>query len=901
MTSLIVTALRCENRVNPLGLDTDRPRFSWILESERRGAQQTAYQVRVARTPEALNGGGADLWDSGKVASDQSVLVEYEGTYLKSGDRACWTVTVWDENDEATDASETAFWEMGLRERSEWKGEWIGADMVGGPNSTSPSPYLRRAFTLDKPITSARLYATALGLYECSLNGERVGTDRLAPGWTDYKTRIQYQVYEVTGQLQQGANVWGAILGDGWYCGHIGWRERQAYGDRPKFLGQLVVTYADGTTETITTGTDWEWRFGPILENDLLMGESYDARLEMPNWDAPSRDPHGNWYPVLTFPDPGAELVAMRGPTVRDTEELTPIGAPARHGGSWIVDVGINMVGRVRLKVKGEAGQTVRLRYAEVREGGPANPTGGIYTPNLRSAKQTDYYTLKGDPEGEVWESRFTFHGFRYIEVTGYPGGEPPQDAITGIVMHSDIPVTGTFACSDPLVNQLFKNIDWGQRGNYVDIPTDCPQRDERLGWTGDAQVFVRTAAFNRDIHGFFQKWLLDLRDAQSEEGAYPSVAPHFGGMKGDGGPAWADAGIICPWTVYLCYGDKKTLEDAYPSMQKYIAYLENTAIDLIRCHEDYRGFKGYGDWLAQDGSGKTEGGTPKDLIGTAFFAYSAGLLSKIAHVLGKSEDTTKYQSISEKVAAEFRQRYVTPEGLVIPGTQTAYILALHFDLLQADQRPTAIKQLVRDIQQRGDKLTAGFVGAVYLPHVLTNIGRPDVAYKLLFQKQWPSWLYAVTQGATTIWERWDGWTHDKGFQDVGMNSFNHYAYGAIGSWLYERVAGIDLDPEKPGYKHILLHPLPGEGMSSAKASLDSVYGCISSHWTHHGGTLNWDVTVPPNTTATARIPAAEGAKITEGGNPAESAEGVTFVKYEDGAAVYTLVSGTYHFEVSAG
>ncbi len=902
-------ALRCEYAPNPLGIAVARPRLSWKLQADRRGARQTAYQILVATSLDALRADRADLWDSGKVASDQSLHVEYAGTPLGSSQRAWWRVRVWDENDVVSPDSELAWWETGLLARSDWRAEWIGGALVGGPRTSVPAPYLRKTFGVEptNPIAAARLYVTALGLYEFRINGRKVGEDFLTPGWTDYNKRVQYQVYDVTDLLQPGENALGAVLGDGWYCGNVEWRGRQLYGDRPKLLAQLHLTHADGATTVVVSDGSWTTAYGPVLEADLLMGEAYDARLEMPGWDTPDfdADAHG-WRPVQTFAAPGMEieaeaqtaaetgvktameLSAMRGPTVRATQEITPV-APPKEIAKWplpdyLFDLGQNMVGRVRLKVKGPRGTTVVLRFGEMLK-----PNGTLYTENLRTALQTDHYTLRGDEAGEVWEPRFTFHGFRYVQVAGYPG-KPEPDAITGVVLHSDTPPTGTFACSDPLLNQLQSNIDWGQRGNFVDVPTDCPQRDERLGWTGDAQVFIRTAAFNRDVAAFFNKWQQDLADAQSEAGAYPPIAPNTNVVGADGGPAWADAGIICPWTIYLCYGDTRLLAEHYDGMKRFVQFLVETKPDGPPFPHRRGGWSGFGDWLSINAE------TPTDLIGVAFLAHSARLLARIADVLQKPEDAARYNGLADEVKQAFANRYLTPAGLLAASTQTACVLALHFDLIPPGSRPQVVQTLVSDIGKRGTRLSTGFVGSPYLAHVLSENGQLATAYALLHQTQWPSWLYAVTQGATTIWERWDGWTEDKGFQDAGMNSFNHYAYGAIGDWLYARVAGIDLDPDRPAYKHVVMRPRPGGKLTSARATLDSMYGPIVSDWKLEDGAFVWNVAIPPNATATVWVPTHDPASVRENGQPVAGASGVDFLREEDGAAVYALASGTYQF-----
>ncbi|HEU5089853.1 MAG TPA: family 78 glycoside hydrolase catalytic domain, partial [Roseiflexaceae bacterium] len=561
---------------------------------------QVAYRVVAASAPDA----DETLWDSGRIESDQSTQVEYGGPALQSGQRIFWRVTVWD--DAGTDVtSAVAWWEMGLLKRDDWQAEWVAAPLAGGAYTPNPAPYVRKEFGLRGDVATARLYITSVGLYEAWLNGKRVGEALLTPGWTDYTRRVQYQVYDVAELVRDGQNALGVILGDGWAVGHVAWAERQRYADRPRLLAQLVVRYSDGSSDTIASDGNWKVSTGGLLESDMLMGESFDARREPAGWNAPGFA-DDRWWPVEVVADTGAALVATNGPTIRRHEELaaTILGDRREHQNRrWVFDLGQNMVGWVRLRVRGQAGRTIRLRYAEV-----LNPDGSLYLDNLRSARNVDYYTAAGDDE-EVWEPRFTFHGFRYVEVFGLNGSATP-DMLTGIVVHSDTPTSGMFTTSDPLINQLQHNIEWGQKGNFVDVPTDCPQRDERLGWTGDAQVFVRTAAFNKDVAAFFTKWAQDVEDAQAPNGAYPSVAPNPGVSNADGGPAWADAGIICPWTMYLCYGDRRILERFYPSMQRFAEFLHGTSRNGIRNYADYTGWHGYGDWLALDGSSTNFGGT---------------------------------------------------------------------------------------------------------------------------------------------------------------------------------------------------------------------------------------------------------------------------------------------------
>lgn len=910
----LITALTTEYRRNPLGIDVLNPRFAWQMETDRQGAHQIAYQMIAASHPDLISGNNPDLWDSGRIESDQSVHVTYAGEPLHSRQRVYWRVTVWDETGTSVQG-EIAWFELGLIDSGDWQAQWIGTMFASGPRSTFPVPYLRKTFTLPTDAVSARLYITALGVFECSINGQPVSEDVFAPGWTDYQKRVQYLTYDVTSLLQTGENALGAILGDGWAAGYIGWLHRQNYVDRPQLLAQLEITLIDGSTRTITSDGTWTYHFGPITHSDLIMGEAYDARKQQAGWDTPDFMP-SNALPVEIFSHPELKLVALNGPTVRRIQELVPVKEPFNRGGMGrkrhVFDLGQNMVGWIRFKGEAPAGTTIAIRFAEV-----VNPDGSPYTTNLRSAHATDYYTFSGNGT-EVWEPKFTFHGFRYVEIEGY-AGEVSRDTITGIVLHSEMEQTGTFSCSDPMINQLQNNILWGQKGNFVDVPTDCPQRDERLGWTGDIQVFVRTAAFNMNIAGFMTKWMQDVADAQNSDGSIPSVVPYATDVPTDGGPAWADAAIICPWTIYLSYGDTRILEQSYETMTRFMDFLLATSPGYIRCAPDYEGWPGFGDWLSINAS------TPRDLIGTAFLAYDASLMMHIAHALGKTQDEAKYGQLFTDVKKAFAERYLIGSNATTAGsrpsvtrkemdeadalsrgnlkivdyesvdsqvfntnlfkpTQTAYILSLHFNLLPEELRPLAAAELVTDIEQRGMHLSTGFVGSPYLPHVLSSNGKLDTAYALMNQKSWPSWLYAVTQGATTIWERWDGWTDDNGFQDASMNSFNHYAYGAIGSWMYNTVAGIEIDPSQPGYKHVIIRPQPGSNLTTACGQLKTLYGEIQSEWTIENQVFNLSVVIPPNSTATVHLP-HEGS-ITLNGNAVNG-------------LIHNVGAGTYRFVVA--
>lgn len=915
----VIADLICEYRTLPLGIDVTSPRLGWAMKTERQDARQVAYQVLAASDPGQLHRGQCDLWDSGRVESDESVHVIYKGKPLQSRQRVFWKVLVWDERGAVTQ-SQVAWFEMGLLSKADWQAQWIGTEFAGGAYSQIPPPYLRTAFKVPKAFHSARLYVTALGLYECSLNGKVIHEDVLTPGWTDFTRRIRYQVYDVTAELSVGENALGAIVGDGWAVGFLGWSKRQQYADRPELLAQLEVNLEDGTRLVFATNASWKYQFGPLLNNDLLMGEEYDARREMPGWDQSGYDDSA-WHPVMVFNDPGIALVATNQPMIGRIQEIKPRCQPYNNSRfrrrRFIFDMQQNMVGRVRFEGSAPAGTLVTLRFAEA-----LNPDGSLYTANLRSARATDYYTFKGNGV-EVWEPKFTFHGFRYVELIDYPG-EIGADTITGIVLHTSMTATGDFECSDPLINQLQSNIVWGQKGNFIDVPTDCPQRDERLGWTGDIQVFARTAAFNFDVAGFLTKWAQDVADAQDERGAIPICAPTFdrssSAYRSDGGPAWSDAVIICPWTVYVCYGDTRILEENYTVMRRFMDFLIRTSPGYIRCALDYEEWQGFGDWLSVNAA------TPRDLIGTAFFAYDALLMAQIAAALDYADDAARYAELFNQIKMAFADRFLVGSTAVnadIPApirklldeqdalsrgklprieygpvtsqvfntnlftpSQTAYALALYFDLLPEALITLAVDELVADIQRRELHLSTGFVGSPYLPFVLSQNGRLDIAYALLNQKTWPSWLYAVVQGATTVWERWDGWTEEAGFQDPAMNSFNHYAYGSIGDWLYRTTVGIEPDPSSPGYKHIILRPRFGGGLTYANGRLKTLYGDIVSNWRIDDGRFEWKVIIPPNTTATAHLPAIGSDTVTLNGKPV-------------GGTVVDVGAGTYHFIVT--
>ncbi len=883
LSAVQVVALRTEYQQNPLGLDAPRPRLSWQLSYAARAVTQTAYQVRVAASTQELRAGRSLVWDSGRVNSDESIQRPYDGPALKSGQRYYWQVRVWDGADMVSNWSEPAWWEMGLLDAAQWRVSWIEPALAEDRATAAPVAMLRREFQLRDEVVRARAYVTSHGLYEMYLNGRRVGDELFTPGWTSYHKRLQYQTYDVTALLRKGQNAVGVLLGDGWYR----FRGRYAYGDLLGLLLQINITYKDGHEEVIGSDQNWKAATGPILMSEIYDGETYDARLEKPGWNQPGFADQ-QWSAVRVTAQRNDNLVAPAGPPVRKMEELRPVRIFQTPGGDTVADIGQNMVGWVRLKVQGPAGTTITLRHAEVLD-----KQGNFYTENLRQAKATDRYTLQGGGP-EVFEPHFTFHGFRYVAVSGYPGELTP-DSLTGIVIHSDIARTGEFETSRELVNQLQHNIEWGQKGNFLDVPTDCPQRDERLGWTGDAQVFARTAAFNRDVAGFFTKWLRDLAADQQENGSVPVVIPEVH-TSSPPSAAWSDAAVIIPWTIYLSYGDERILEEQYPSMRKWVEY------ERQRAGDDYiwRGDPHYGDWLAYAAPSSEARSYPgattgKDLIATAFFAHSTDLLQRTAQLLGEQDDATRYRELLANIKSAFVREFVTPTGRVGENTQTAYALALEFDLLPKELRAAAAERLAKDVRER-KHLTTGFVGTPFLCHVLTRYGYANEAYMLLNREQYPSWLYPVTQGATTIWERWDGIKPDGTFQDSAMNSFNHYAYGAIGDWMYRVMAGIEVDPQAPGYKHVLIQPVPGGGFSHVKASHETMYGLVSSAWQRRDNRFELAIMLPANTHATVRLPKAHLADVMESGQALSSAKGIVSAGQDGTAVVVDTGSGQYRF-----
>lgn len=1034
---LMVSRLRCQYLVDPAGIDAAAPELSWIVESPRRGAMQSAYQILVASSPAKLDAGEGDLWDSGRVESGETLGIRYAGRPLESRQRCYWRVRTWDEQGQPSPWSKPATWSAGLLNKDDWKAEWIGgatatldnppADLDGadwiwtaeddrspglrmfykvwslpkgiaiksawitvvggevtsfyinshevvqtmhrsepmqvdvrsqltpGENllvmavrqgedgpiggcaklvitpetgapivvttdgdwriaaeqnptdmnlgegsedkpawvaglygdkpwgiqraerlATEPPHYLRNEFSVKGDIKQAVLSVTALGWADVYLNGERVSDDLFGSGWTEYKKRVYYRSYDVTSLLRQGENAWGAILADGWYSGHIGWNGIRAHwGKHPRLLAQIDIEYADGSVETIATNDEWRRSLGPTTVADILMGEEYDARRELGNWSEPGYDASA-WQPVAV----GAEMAPVVEPhpappvVVFDEWQAKSITEP--KPGVYVFDFGQNFAGVCRLKIRGKAGQTIQLRFAE-----RLNDDGTLYTTNLRTARATDRYTCKD--EGEVdWQPRQTFHGFQYAEVTGLSRA-PTKDLLTAVAFTSNLSQVGEFTSSDPLLNQLTNNIAWTQRANFIEVPTDCPQRDERLGWTGDAQFYVSSACLNADVQSFFRKWLVDVVDAQREDGQFPKVAP-LCVTDDDGGPAYADAGVICPWTIYEVYGDKTLLARQYPSMKRFIEFCRNRSRPGGLAPQDFHCF---GDWLNVDDD------TPKDLIYTAYFGLSAHIMSQAARELGHLDDAEEFGQLFAEIQQGFTAEYVDADGRIECDSQCAYVLALAFDLVPAQLRPLVARQLVDRIEERDGHLSTGFVGTRDLATALAKIERNDVAYRLLQQTSYPGWLFSVGQGATSVWEHWDGWTPNTGFENARMNSFAHYAFGSVYAWMVENIGGIQHG--SPSYREIVIAPQPGGTLTSARTRYDSVRGVIETDWKIADGKMLLSMHTPANTKTMVRLPTQDAASIYVDGQPLANL-GVE-PRTTSHAVDFDIPSGSYQFE----
>ena len=923
MSNLIATHLRCEYLIDPIAIDALRPRLSWVLECPapaERAKRQAAYQIIVRQDD------GTVAWDSQQVLSDETLHIHYAGAPLLPGERYHWKVRVWEATPagltgQASEWSAPAAWTMGVWGAG-WSHEtngdaprpaaaaaWIAAPLADGWNEKQslPAAMLRKPFVVPGPVRRAVLYASALGLYELHLNRKRVGEAVLAPEWTDYHQKAQYQGYDVTALLHPGENALGALLGAGWYAGRIGMSEsftglwRGVYGRRLALIAQLRIELENGEQLIVTSDGSWKATDrGPIRSADLLDGEIYDARLEMPGWDAAGFDDSA-WERAAGVKGPN--LVAQPNEPIRITRTLRPVALTEPTSGAFIFDLGQNMVGWPRLSLPAvQPGMEIRFRYGEV-----LNPDGTLYRDNLRGAPQIDRYFCRGG-EPEVFEPHFTYHGFRYVEVTGL-ADRPSMDDLAGCVFHSAAPEVGQFASSSPLLDKIMAAIQWTQRANLHSTPTDCPQRDERLGWMGDAQVFAQTAIFNMDMAAFFTKWTRDIREAQASDGRFPDFAPHpfDSNQCFSGNPGWADAGVLVPWLHYVNYGDIDLLAEQVEAAKRYIDWSVAHNPDLIWRDASQLTPLWYGDWLNADtfadlaGIPRKGGEVPKEIYSPAFLAHSAQRVGEMAAVLGRKKDAVSYRRLASKVRAAFNRAFVSQDGSIQGNTQAGYALALNFDLLPARLVPLAARKMVEALAPYDGSLSTGIQSTVRMMIELARHGYQDAAYALMMRTTIPSWGYMVEHGGTTIWERWDGWAEGRGFQDPGMNSFNHYAIGAVGEWMYRVIGGLNPDPTAPGWKHFTIRPVPGGGLTWAQASYDSIRGRIRCRWEKTGTELVVAVEIPVNTSATVFIPCGEGGAITESGGAAGAAPGVTAQGWKEGSAVFRVESGSYEFHSTLG
>lgn len=861
--------LRCEYLTNPIGIDITQPRLSWQIISENMNAKQTAYRILVAQSLDALQTESNLVWDSGRIDSDESVNIAYEGVALTPQRRYYWTVQVWDEAGVQHQPQDNAFWQMGLGADYVWQAEWITylteVDVSVRPDENPageesdlfppgdpllvmyPASYLQREFEAQKTLQSATIYITARGLYEATLNGQNITDAKLTPGWTDYQHVIEYQTYDVTPLMDSGNNQLQVILADGWHSGYLGpWGRRGIYGERASLLAELHLTFVDGTQQIIKTDASWQGAEGAIRYAELYHGEYHDA----------TRQPT-DWQPIHLMEGTSAQLIGQVSQPLRVTQTLKPISITQQSADTYLVDMGQNMVGWVRLQVQGERGTVVRLRHAEC-----LLADGTLDTRNLGAARATDTYILNGEGV-EIYEPRFTYHGFRYVEVSGYPA-ELTEDAILGCVVHADLPVTGSLETSSPMVNKVFDNTLWGQRGNYNSVPTDCPQRAERLGWTGDVTSFALTGAYNMDCSAYYTRWIDILMREQSEEGGFPNVAPRVV-LSMDGAPAWADVGIFAPYVMYKHYGDTRIVERSYPMMSRWMAYLER--INPTYCWLEGRQLD-FGDWLSYDDF------TPTDLLATAIWAMDALWMQEMATAIGHEEDALRWQVLHSKIANAFSQAYLMDDDKLVSDTQGAYVLALKAQVIPSDKIETIVARLVTLIEARGWHLSTGFVSTPLLMPVLSEHGQHHVAFKLLLQDTVPSWGYMVKQGATTIWERWDGdiemarihgndtskrsFIHPAIGELVGMNSYNHYAFGAVCEWLYAYLLGIRPHPQGKGFKHVLIQPSMSDDLAYARGHYDSLYGCIEVAWRKEGEHFHTRISIPANVEATVRLASSD-------------------------------------------
>ena len=867
-----VEHLQCEYLDNPLGIDTPQPRLSWVLASNARGVKQAAYQILVGSSEAALKHGQADLWDSGKVLSDETAQIRYAGQPLAARGQAFWRVRVWDQAGRLSE-SRIAHWEMGLPQPSDWGAKWIARTT---DTNSNPAPLLRRAFKVNGKIKQARVYICGLGYYELFLNGRKVGDHLLDPGYTRYDRRVLYVTYDVTDELKRGANALGVILGNGWFNCHTRavWNFHEApWRAAPRLLLQLRLDYADGHSETVVSDESWKTGTGPIVFDSIYGGETYDARLEKPGWATAGFD-DSNWEPVKVVDAPAGRLVAQMMPPIKLDETLKPVKVTEPKPGVFVFDIGQNLAGMAELTVFGPAGARVQMRYGE-----RLFPDGSLDTRDIEQhikklgkeqQYQTDTYILKGGGR-ETWHSRFTYHGFQYVEVTGFPG-KPTLGSLRALFIHSAVPKAGEFTCSNPLLNRIQRAAHWSFLSNLQGIPTDCPHR-EKNGWTGDAHLACEQAQFNFFPVPVHQKWLTDLGDEQKPTGALPGIVPTSGwGYDWGNGPAWDSAFLLIPWYEYVYYGDVENFRRHYEGQKRYVDYLTSRAQDgIVKI-----GLNDWAPWKTRTDAGITD---------TAYYYVDTKIVARAASLLGRPEDTQKYTALAEGIKAGFNKRFFQPETAEYDnGSQTALSCALYQGLVEPADRDRVVSNLVNAVEKANNHIDTGILGAKYLLNALLDNGRADVAFRVVAQKDQPSWGWWLEQGATTLWEQWNG-----------TESRNHIMFGDVSAWFYKALAGIRPDPESPGFKHFYVTPYVVGGLTSARGEYDSIRGRIISDWRLVNGRFELRLTVPANTTATVSLPIATG--VMESGKLAERSPGVKFLRCEGGRSVFLVESGQYYFK----
>ncbi len=889
--------LRCEQLVNPLGIDVQTPRLSWMSESMQREQKQTAYQILVASSPENLNINQGDLWDSKKIETDQSINVIYAGKPLVSNISCYWKVKVWDKNDKESDWSQPASWSSGLFDTSDWNAKWIGLDRAIGKDSPEgnfprlSARMLRKEFDVPQKVKRAAAYICGLGLFEMYINGVKIGDQVLSPALSEYNKRAFYMTFDVTQQIQQGNNAIGVILGNGRY-----FAPRSdipiattTYGF-PKLILQLNIEMEDGTKNSIVSDESWRLTAnGPIISNNEYDGEEYDARKEIPDWDKAGFD-DSKWMKAELVEPGSPELVAQMIEPIKVMETIKPVSVKEVTPGVFIFDMGQNLVGWAKLKVQGQKGTAVTMRFAET-----LLPDGNIYLANIRSAKVTDIYTLKGEGT-EVFEPRFTYHGFRFVELSGFPG-IPDLSAIDGKVVYDNLQTTGIFSTSNETINAIYKNAYWGIRGNYRSIPTDCPQRDERQGWLGDRATGSRGESYIFDNKKLYAKWLQDIQDAQREDGSIPDVAPSYWKIYNDD-VTWPAAYLIIANMLYEQFGDTEPIRKHYDSMRKWIFYMKEKYLkDGIMIKDSY------GDWCmppenpvlihSHDPKRRTSG----EILSTTYYYHMLSLMQRFASMLLKPDDVKEYQALSDTVKNAYNKKFFNAELKQYGNnTATANLLSLAYGLVPDDEHEAVFKNIVDKTMIDFDgHISTGLVGAQWINRILTQYGRPDIAYKLVTNTDYPSWGYMVKNGATTIWELWNGNT-----ADPAMNSGNHVMLlGDLLIWFYENLAGIKANPENPAFRNIIMKPILTGDLKFVKASHQSPYGLIISEWNINDGKFIWDINIPANTTATIYVPAEKKNNVMENDYSASKAEGVKFLRMENGRAVFEIGSGIYRFSSS--